>query len=240
MIIITSDYGRIIMKIGGFQKLTTLDFPGKVACTVFTYGCNLRCPFCHNASLVTDEAELFSEDEVLSYINKRKKILDGVCISGGEPLLQSDIFDFMEKVKAFGLQIKLDTNGAYPDKLSEAIERSLVDYVAMDIKNSKEKYPITAGIPTLNITPYERSVDIIMNSGVDYEFRTTVVRELHELSDILKIGEWIRGAKRYFLQSFVDSGNLIGDKLSAYDKDTLTSFKNAVSPLVESVGSRGV
>lgn len=228
------------MKIGGLQKMTMLDFPGRVACTVFTYGCNLRCPFCHNASLVIDEAELLDESEIFEYINKRKKILDGVCITGGEPLLQPDIIDFMKKIKALGLAIKLDTNGAFPDRLSEVIGLGLVDYIAMDIKNCKEKYAQTTGVAHLDITPYEKSVEIIKNSGIEYEFRTTIVREHHTISDIKKIGEWLHGAKRYFLQSFVDSGNLIGGEQSAHDKTTLEAFKDAISEHFLSVEIRGV
>ena len=228
------------MKIGGFQKMTMLDFPERVACTVWTYGCNLRCPFCHNASLVIDKAELFDEEEIFSYINKRKGVLDGVCITGGEPLLQKDIFDFMKKIKDLGLLVKLDTNGAYPDLLKKAIEDGLVDYVAMDIKNSKEKYAQTVGVSNLDITPYEKSVEILKNSGIDYEFRTTIVKELHDLSDIQKIGEWIKGAKKYFLQSFVDSGNTIKTGYSAHDKNTLEAFKQAVLEHISRVEIRGI
>ena len=228
------------MKIGGFQKMTMLDFPERVACTVFTHGCNLRCPFCHNAMLVTSEAELFDENEILSYINKRKGVLDGVCITGGEPLLQKDVFGFMKKIKDLGLLVKLDTNGAYPDLLKKAIEDGLVDYVAMDIKNSKEKYAQTVGVSNLDITPYEKSVEILKNSGIDYEFRTTIVKELHDLSDIQKIGEWIKGAKKYFLQSFVDSGNTIKTGYSAHDKNTLEAFKQAVLEHILRVEIRGI
>ena len=228
------------MKIGGLQKMTMLDFPGRVACTVFTYGCNLRCPFCHNASLVIDKAQLLDVDEVLAYIDKRKKILDGVCITGGEPLLQRDIIDFMKKIKALGLAIKLDTNGAFPDRLREVIELGLVDYIAMDIKNSKEKYAQTVGFCEIDMTPYEKSVEIIKNSGIEYELRTTIVRELHTLEDIQKIGEWLHGAKRYFLQSFVDSGNLIEGGFSAHDKTTLEAFRQAVLGHFSSVEIRGI
>ncbi len=228
------------MKIGGFQKMTMLDFPERVACTVFTYGCNLRCPFCHNATLVTDKAELFDENEILTYIDKRKGVLDGVCITGGEPLLQKDIFDFMKKIKDLGLLVKLDTNGAYPDLLKRAIDEGLVDYVAMDIKNSKEKYALTTGIEKLDISPFEKSVEILKSSGIDYELRTTVVRELHELSDMEKIAEWIKGAKKYFLQSFVDSGNTIEAGYSAHDKNTLEAFKQAVLEHIPSVEIRGI
>jgi pyruvate formate lyase activating enzyme len=220
--------------------MTMLDFPERVACTVWTYGCNLRCPFCHNASLVIDKAELFDEEEIFSYINKRKGVLDGVCITGGEPLLQKDIFDFMKKIKETGLLIKLDTNGAYPDLLKKAIEDGLVDYVAMDIKNSKEKYAQTVGVSNLDIAPYEKSVEILKNSGIDYEFRTTIVKELHDLSDIQKIGEWIKGAKKYFLQSFVDSGNTIKTGYSAHDKNTLEAFKQAVLEHISRVEIRGI
>ena len=228
------------MKIGGFQKMTMLDFPERVACTVFTYGCNLRCPFCHNAALVTDKAELFDEDEILAYINKRKGVLDGVCITGGEPLLQRDIFDFMKKIKDLGLLVKLDTNGAYPDLLKRAIDEGLVDYVAMDIKNSREKYALTAGIEDLDISPFEKSVEILKTSGIDYELRTTVVRELHELSDMKKIAEWISGAKKYFLQSFVDSGNTIKTGYSAHDKNTLEAFRQAVLEHIPNAEIRGI
>ncbi len=228
------------MKIGGFQKMTMLDFPGKIACTIFTYGCNLRCPFCHNATLVTHEAELFSLDEVLSYINKRKRVLDGVCITGGEPLLQQGIFELMKQIKETGLLVKLDTNGAYPDKLKYAIDNGLVDYVAMDIKNSKEKYALTTGVENLDITPYEKSVEILKNSSIDYEFRTTIVKEFHDLDDMIKIGEWIRGAKRYFLQGFVDSGSLIKQGCSAHEKNALEAFKQALLDYVPSVQIRGV
>lgn len=216
------------MIIGGFQKMTMLDFPGKIACTVFTYGCNFRCPFCHNASLVIDEAETVSEKEIMDYLEKRKKMLDGVCITGGEPMLQKGLFDFMKKVKDLGLLVKLDTNGSFPELLKKAIDDGLVDYVAMDIKAPKEKYGEVIGVPGFDISPIEKSVEILKNSGIDYEFRTTVVKELHSLDDIIKIGEWLRGSKKYFLQNFVDSGNLIGNGLSAHEKSTLEAFKQAV------------
>ena len=228
------------MKIGGFQKMTMLDYPEKIACTIFTYGCNLRCPFCHNASLVIDEIEFFTEEEILSYINKRKGMLDGVCITGGEPLLQRDIFEFMRKIKEIGLPIKLDTNGAYPERLKQAIDEGLIDYVAMDIKNSPEKYALTAGIENLDIAPFKKSIEILLSGKIDYEFRTTIVRELHNENDIVEIGKWIKGAKRYFLQGFVDSGNLISSGFTAHEKSTLEAFKQAVSPYISDVKIRGV
>jgi pyruvate formate lyase activating enzyme len=227
------------MQIGGFQKMTVLDFPGKVACTVFTDGCNLKCPFCHNARLVIKDSELFDEGEVLSYINKRKGILDGVCISGGEPMLQGDLFEFMKKVKDMGMLIKLDTNGTMPEKLQETISLGLVDYVAMDIKNCKEKYAITTDCPKIDISKVEKSVDILMNSGVDYEFRTTVTKELHTPQDLVQIGEWIKGAKRYYIQNFVDSQELIANVSSPLDLQGLKALLEAVSPYVESASIRG-
>ncbi len=227
------------MLIGGFQKMTMLDYPGKIAATIFTYGCNFRCPFCHNATLVIDEAQLFSEDEILSYLNKRKGMLDGVCITGGEPLLQSDIFEFLAKVRETGLLIKLDTNGSYPEKLKEAIDRGLVDYVAMDIKTCKENYSKVAGT-NVSIESIEKSVEILLEGRVDYEFRTTVVKELHKKEDFEKISRWIMGAKRYFLQCFKDSENLIGNSLSAYTPLELKDFSEVLKDSVCEVAVRGV
>lgn len=230
------------MKICGFQKMTMLDYPGKVACTVFTGGCNFRCPFCHNAMLVTDidENAVYAEDEILSYLNKRKGIIDGVCITGGEPLLQKDIGDFLVKVKETGMPVKLDTNGSYPEKLRELVSRGLVDYVAMDIKNSKEKYPLTVGLPCYDIGKIEESVEFLMSGAVDYEFRTTVVREFHTAEDIVKITEWIAGAKRYFLQGFVDSGNLIGSGMSALRPQEMVEICTKAQDLVPNTVLRGV
>jgi pyruvate formate lyase activating enzyme len=211
------------MLIGGVQKMTMLDYPGKVACTIFTYGCNFRCPFCHNATLVIDEASLFDKDEIFAYINKRKGILDGVVVTGGEPLLQPDIMDFLSELKQTGLLVKLDTNGSYPEKLQEIIEKGLVDYVAMDIKNCKEKYDLTTGVK-IDISKIEKSVELLMQDKVDYEFRTTVVKELHQKEDFEKIGKWLKGAKRLFLQPFKDNDNLIGEGLSSHTKEALEEF----------------
>ena len=227
------------MLIGGFQKMTMFDYPGKVACTIFTYGCNFRCPFCHNATLVIDEASLLSEDEILSYLNKRKGILDGVCITGGEPLLQKDIFEFLEKVRKTGLLVKLDTNGSYPEKLKEVIDRGLVDYVAMDIKASKENYSKVADV-NVKIQDIEKSIQILLENKVDYEFRTTVVRELHAKEDFEKISKWIKGAKRYFLQCFKDNENLIGNNLSAYTPHELEGFLEVLKNNIDKVSLRGV
>lgn len=205
------------MKIKGLQKTTLLDFPEKLACTVFTGGCNFRCPFCHNASLVLHAGAVdeISEKEFFTYLSKRKGMLDGVCITGGEPLLCPDIEEFIKKIKELGLLVKLDTNGTFPKKLEALLDEGLVDYVAMDIKNSKEKYAHTAGVEDFP-KEIEQSIDIIMKKAPDYEFRTTVVRELHTKQDILDIANRIKGARKYFLQSYVDSGDTIENGFSAY------------------------
>lgn len=230
------------MKICGFQKMTMLDFPGKVACTVFTGGCNFRCPFCHNALLVTDidEENTFDEDEIIAYLYKRKGIIDGVCITGGEPLMQKDIAEFLEKVKATGMPVKLDTNGSYPKKLRELVERGLVDYVAMDIKNSKAKYSDTIGLSDYDLRKVEESVDFLLSDAVDYEFRTTVVKEFHMKEDIAEITNWISGAKRYFLQGFVDSGNLIGSGMSGLKPQEMVDFCIKAQEIVPNTVLRGV
>jgi len=230
------------MVIHGLQKLTVLDFPGKLACTVFTAGCNLRCPFCHNARLVThpEEEDRLDEQEVLTYIYSRKTMLDGVCITGGEPLLQKDLFGFIEKIKETGLLVKLDTNGCFPEKLRELIDAKLVDYVAMDIKNSPEEYGKTVGVENFDITPIKQSIEILRESGIEYELRTTVVRELHTGESLLGAAEFIAPQKKWFLQSFVDSGDLIEGEFSAYDKQFMKELQESVSQIVENVELRGV
>ena len=229
------------MLIKGLQKLTLLDYPTKTACTIFTGGCNFRCPFCHNASLVIDvnEGEKYETEEVLSFLKKRQGLLDGVCVTGGEPLLQKDIKEFLGNIKSMGYAVKLDTNGYSPDRLIDIVEEKLVDYVAMDIKNCKEKYSLTTGID-IDISKIEKSVDFIMNCGIDYEFRTTVVKEYHTLSDIESIAKWISGAKGYFLQSFVDSGDLIEDGLSAVDKETLVKMQEVCLWHIKNTQTRGI
>ena len=230
------------MVIKGLQKLTLLDFPGHTACTVFTAGCNFRCGFCHNALLVTDiDDGVIAEDEFFEFLRSRKGILDGVAITGGEPLLQKGIVEFMRKIKAEGFEIKLDHNGTMPELLKTIIDEGLVDYVAVDIKNSPEKYAVTAGLPDFDIAPIKRTVDLLINGSVDYEFRTTVTKELFEREDFEKIGKFIKGAKRYFIQQFKDSGNLIEkDFFSPCDKETLVLYAKAVEPFVEKVEIRGV
>lgn len=228
------------MIISGFQKMTLLDFPGKVACTVFTGGCNFRCPFCHNALLVTEDYKAdFSEAEILSFLEKRKGLLDGVCITGGEPLLHKDITDFIRKIKDMGYAVKLDTNGSFPDRLKALVNDGLVDYVAMDIKNCMEKYALTSGSDDSILPKIEESIDFLLSGKVDYEFRTTVVKEFHSINDIVAAAERIKGAKRYFLQYFEDSGGLISEGLSPVDRETMELMKNAASQSVPYVSVRG-
>lgn len=229
------------MKIHGFQKMTLLDYPGKVACTVFTAGCNFRCPFCHNAFLVTQiEKDMeIKPEEVLEYIRKRKGILDGVCISGGEPLENADIFDFIKEIKKTGLLVKLDTNGSFPERLKKAVNEKYVDYVAMDIKNTDGKYSLTVGIEGFDTSDVNESIDFLLEGNVDCEFRTTVVREFHTAKDIENIAKRIKGAKRYFLQGFVDSGNLITDGLHGYDKAEMEKLCRVAQQYIVDAQVRG-
>lgn len=231
------------MQLSGLQKLTLLDFPGKMACTAFTAGCNFRCPFCHNASLVTgDLAALpkMSESEFFSFLEKRQGILEGVCITGGEPTLQKDILSFIKKINALGFAVKLDTNGARPDVLKEILDSGAVSYVAMDIKNSKAEYPKTVGIENFDITPVLESVNLLKNGKTPFEFRTTVVSGLHTPESIREIGEWIGAVDNYFLQSFVDSGDLICEGFVGFDQKTMQNLLNVIKPLVPSTKIRGI
>ena len=231
------------MWISGLQKLAMVDFPGKLAATVFTGGCNLRCPFCHNALLVNrleENPESHSVEEVLSFLEKRKGFLDGVVLSGGEPLLTDGAAEFLAAVKDLGFAVKLDTNGCYPGRLKELLDQGLVDYVAMDIKNSREKYAETVGIPYFDITPIEQSIDLLKNSGVDFEFRTTVVKEFHTAQDLVSIGQWLAGSPRYFLQQFVDSGDLVGSGCTAVEPLKLQAFADLARPFFGLVELRGI
>ncbi len=229
------------MKICGLQKTTLLDFPEHVAATVFTGGCNFRCPFCHNSDLLgSDAPAAYSEEEILEFLKKRSGVLEGVAITGGEPTLQPDLREFIEKVRDLGLEIKLDTNGYKPDVLKSLVNDGLIDYVAMDIKSSKERYPVVAGAPFINMENIEESVDFLKSGVVPYEFRTTVVRELHSPEDFEKIGRWIEGADRYFLQNFVDSGNVLDPVFTGCTKDELTSYMEIVRPYVKEVSLRGI
>lgn len=228
------------MLIKGLQKTTLLDFPTKVACTVFTAGCNFRCPFCHNATLVArpDDSNIITEDEFFSYLSKRSGILDGVCITGGEPLLSHGIEDFIKKIKELGFLVKLDTNGSFPERLEALLDQGLLDYVAMDVKNSKEKYALTAGTSDFP-SSIEKSMAIIMRKAPDYEFRTTVVRELHSHEDIEKIAEWIKGTKHYYLQTYVDSGDILCEGYSAYSEAEMLQILESTRKILPCTVLRG-
>ncbi len=228
------------MKIKGLQKTTLLDYPEKVACTVFTAGCNFRCPFCHNASLVIGENDdVISEENFLKFLSRRKGILDGVCITGGEPLLQADIIDFICKIKYMGFSVKLDTNGSVYTPLEKIISMNAVDYIAMDIKNSPSKYTLTSGIEKMPDAIF-KSIELIMSCGIPYEFRTTVVNELHTVDDIAQSAQLIQGAEHYYLQSFTDSGNIIGSSLSAPSLSALKKMREASLAFVKHCELRGV
>ena len=228
------------MNFAGMQKLTLLDYPGKVACIVFTKGCNFRCPFCHNASLVEGgQGPLISDTEVLAFLSKRMGVLEGICISGGEPLLQKDIADFMRKVKKLGYAVKLDTNGSNPEILHELICEGLVDYVAMDIKNTVEKNDKTCGTE-VDISKIKKSIEILKTSGIDYEFRTTLVNELHTVSDVEEIGKELKGDSKYFLQSFVDSGDILCPGMSAIDEKTVKKMEEKVRENLPNAAVRGI
>lgn len=214
------------MIIQGLQKLTVLDFPGQVACIVFTAGCSFHCPFCHNATLVKGEGENIPEEEVLAYLKKRQGILDGVVITGGEPTIQKDLKEFIIKIKNLGYKVKLDTNGYHPEVLEDLLNDGLVDYVAMDIKNSKDKYAVTVGLQNIDILRIERSVELLKNGNIPYEFRTTTMEELHSEEDIKSIADWLKGAKKYFLQSFKDSGDILCGTFTPLDDEKMQVFKH--------------
>lgn len=233
---------EIIMKISGLQKLTLLDYPGHMACTIFTNGCNFRCPFCHNASLVIqplEEAKI-PETEVFSFLNKRRGILQGVCITGGEPTLQEDLISFIEKIKELGYLVKLDTNGSRPEIIQELIHLKKVDYIAMDIKNSREKYKETTGSNLLSLNRIEKSIELLLSNEIPYEFRTTVVKEYHNLDDFISIGNWLKGANSYYLQGFIDSGEVIKDGLHSLSIDEMMHIKELLTDFIPNTYLRGI
>lgn len=216
------------MKISGFDKLTLLNYPDKVACTIFTSGCNLRCPFCHNSGLVTNNYNEISFDSIYEYLKKRVGILDGVCITGGEPLIHADIKDYIKKIKDLGYLVKIDTNGCNPKLLKELIDLKLVDYIAMDIKNIYSKYDITSGVK-VNIDNIKKSISIIENSGIDYEFRTTIVKEFHSTQDIKEILSYISSNSNYYIQNFKNSNDVFNRNLSSFSENELVEMKNEIN-----------
>lgn len=229
------------MIIQGLEKMSLVDYDGFVSATVFTGGCNFRCPFCHNSSLVLDSANLpvLSVEEVLSYLKKRKGLLDGVCVSGGEPTLNKDLPDFIRNLKDIGYSVKLDTNGTNPDMIKLLFEQNLIDYVAMDIKNSQSDYAEIIGFSNYNLQNVIKSVDFLMNSGINYEFRTTLIKEFHSKQNIIDISKWIKGANKYFLQKFKDTGSCIKSNLSPIDKDTAIDFQNVLTQTIPNTFLRG-
>ena len=229
------------MEIQGLQKMTLLDYPGKVACTVFLGGCDFRCPFCHNSQLIGAAGEPgMPAQELLSFLDKRRGLLEGVCITGGEPLLRPDLGQLLGAIKALGYPVKLDTNGAHPDALIRLVEEGLVDYVAMDVKNSPERYGETAGVYGLELASVRDSVSYLLSGAVDYEFRTTVVREFHNRDSFRAIGPWLSGARRYFLQSFADRDTVLQPGLHPCSREELEGFAALVRPYVDEVSLRGL
>ena len=231
------------MKLHGLQKMTLLDFPGHVACTVFLGGCDFRCPFCHNFELVDGSWPPQMDDEAFfSFLKKRQGLLDGVAITGGEPCLYRDLPDFMRRIRSLGFAVKLDTNGNHPELLETILAEGLADYVAMDIKNSPAKYAATIGLPD---TPFDtaavsRSIALLMNSGIEYEFRTTVVEGFHEQADFERIGQWIAGAKHYYLQAFTDRDSVPFGGLAAPSREAMEQFAETARQYLPDVQIRGM
>ena len=228
------------MQIHGLQKMTLLDYPGKVACTVFFGGCNFRCPFCHNGELLDGRfPPLMDDEELLSFLQKRQGMLDGVCITGGEPLLQPKLAELLWQIKELGYAVKLDTNGSFPELLEELIAKGLVDYVAMDIKNCPDRYADSVG-RQVDMTAVKRSVALLLEGSVDYEFRTTVVAELHDEESIHGIGRWIGGARRYFLQCYTHRDTVLEPGLTPPTEQALCKYAEIAKKYIPDVGVRGV
>ena len=226
------------MKISGIQKLSMVDFDQHISCTLFTSGCNFACPFCHNSTLVYNEEKELNEIEIFNYLIKRQGIIDSVVISGGEPTLYPDLPDFIRKLKKLNLLIKLDTNGTNPQMIQYLYENNLIDYIAMDIKNSLTNYNSTIGTIAC-IDNIKASINYIMSCGIDYEFRTTLVEEFHSIEDIENISKEISGAKKYFLQKFVDSGHCISSELHAIPKETALIFQEMLQKTIPETHLRG-
>ena len=234
------------MKIAGLQKMTLLDFPGKVACTVFLDGCNFRCPFCHNTPLLTGQAEAFmTEEEFFAFLQKRQGILDGVCITGGEPTLQKDLTEFLGKIKALGYLVKLDTNGYRPDVLQSVVEQGLVDYVAMDIKNGPNHYSTTTGV-AIDLKKIEESIKVLASEKINYEFRTTICNPLHDAQSVTQMGQWLlkltdgKGVKALYLQPFVDRDSVKMAGFSAPSEEDLEAYKQALIHVAQTLVVRGI
>ncbi len=229
------------MKIQGLQKMTLLDFPGRVACTVFLGGCDFRCPFCHNGELLDGSAPAVMDDqELLRFLKGRQGLLDGVAITGGEPLLRKDLPDLLRAIRELGFAVKVDTNGNHPDALEGLLREGLVGYIAMDIKNSPERYALTAGLSHMDLEPIRRSVRLLMDGSLPYEFRTTVVDELHRAEDFEAMGQWIQGARAYFLQPFADRDSVPFAGLHAPTRENLEKYASIARVYVPYTQIRGI
>ena len=234
------------LTVAGLQKMTLLDFPGQVACTVFLQGCNFRCPFCHNSDLLPGSGEPFmTAEEFLDFLKKRTGLLDAVCVSGGEPTLQKELPEFLRQIKALDYKVKLDTNGLRPWVLKDLVAEGLVDYVAMDVKNSPAAYGETVGIAKPDLSKIEESLRFLIGGAVPYELRTTVVAEFHKDQRIAEMGQWlaslIPGKKpaKLFLQSFVDRDSVLLSGLSSPTDEQLQKYVSILTPYIESVAIRG-
>lgn len=228
------------MQIHGLQKMTLLDYPGKVACTVFFGGCDFRCPFCHNWELLDGSAPAVTDSEgLLKFLESRKGLLEGVAVTGGEPLLRKELPELLGQIRELGYPVKLDTNGNHPEALEKVLREGLVNYVAMDIKNSRERYAATVGLEQLDLSNVERSIGLLINGSVEYEFRTTVVSELHDESSFTDIREWIAGAKAYYLQYFTDRDTVPFEGFHAPDEETMKHYADLVREKIPSVRIRG-
>ena len=228
------------MNLGGFQKMTMLDYPEHIACTIFTTGCNMRCPFCHNSKLAKESYNTISETILFDFLKSRIGLLDAVCISGGEPTLQKDLKLFIQKIKDLGYLVKLDTNGTNPETMIDLIESNLIDYVAMDIKNCSEKYNITCGNNALDFSNIDKSIDYLLSCKIDYEFRTTVLKEYHTESDMIRIAKRLSGCRKYYLQKFVKSSNIFDDRCEELSNATLCKYLDIVKTIIPNAELRGV
>lgn len=234
------------MKIAGLQKMTLLDYPGKVACTVFLQGCNFRCPFCHNSGLLEGEASgVLTQEALLQFLKKRVGLLDAVCVSGGEPTLQPDLEELLRRIKALGYLVKLDTNGSRPEVLRSLVSQGLLDYVAMDVKNCPARFGQTAGIPGMGLEKIEKSLEFLLVGQVAYELRTTVAEELHTVADLEAMGRWLcslvpgQKPRQLFIQPYVDRDSVLRPGLHAPSREKLEEFRKVLAPHGESVSLRG-
>ena len=233
--------------ISGLQKMTLLDYPGKVACTVFLSGCNFRCPFCHNSGLLEKTDDVFmTPEELISFLRKRKGLLDGVCITGGEPTLQAGLAELLATIKAEGFLVKLDTNGTRPQVIEQLLKNRLVDYIAMDIKNCPERYGVTVGVPGVTLNNIEKSMQLLLSGDAEYEFRTTVMDELHDEAGMAEIGKWLqklspdKKAQRFFLQPYVERQSVLKLGMHTPSKEKLQNMAKTIAPFVKSVEIRAM